>query len=128
MTPEQQALLDKARHSLKAARMLHTEGEHGFAASRACYAMFYLAETFLLGEGLSFSKHSAVHAAFGQHFAKTGRVPPELHRYLTDGMAVRHTGDYSTSPVSESESAQQIARAAEFIRVAEEELGRADAE
>ena len=36
-----------------------------FAASRAYYAMFYAAEALLQSRGLAFSKHSAVHAAFG---------------------------------------------------------------
>jgi len=62
LTPEQQALVQKARDSLKAARLLHANGQHGFAASRAYYTMFYLAEALLLREGLAFSKHGAVHA------------------------------------------------------------------
>jgi uncharacterized protein (UPF0332 family) len=37
--------------------------------------MFYIAEAFLEGKGLSFSKHSAVIAAFGREFAKTQLVP-----------------------------------------------------
>jgi uncharacterized protein (UPF0332 family) len=44
--------------------------------------MFYVAEAFLLNKGLAFGKHSAVIAAFGEHFTKTGIVPPEFHRYL----------------------------------------------
>ena len=55
--------------------------------------MFYVAEAFLLGKGLAFSKHSGVHAAFGEHFVKAGIVQPEFHRYLIRGMAVRHAGD-----------------------------------
>jgi len=56
--------------------------------------MFYVAEAFLLGKGLAFSKHSVVPTAFGEHFAKTGIVPQEFHRYLLRGMEVRHAGDY----------------------------------
>lgn len=41
--------------------------------------MFYCAEAVLLVENITFSKHSSVIAAFGQHFAKTGRLPQELH-------------------------------------------------
>jgi uncharacterized protein (UPF0332 family) len=44
--------------------------------------MFYVAQAFLLGDGLAFSKHSAVISAFGQHFTKTGRAPADFHRYL----------------------------------------------
>jgi uncharacterized protein (UPF0332 family) len=56
--------------------------------------MFYIAEACLLDKGLAFSKHSGVHAAFGEHFAKTGVVPSAFHRYLIRGMEVRHAGDY----------------------------------
>lgn len=74
MTAEQAALLQKAQKSLRAARLLADQGFYDFAVSRAYYAMFYIAEAFLLGEGLAFSKHSAVISAFGERFAKSGRV------------------------------------------------------
>jgi len=60
MTPEQAALLKKAKDSLDAARLLVERSFYDFGVSRTYYAMFYIAEAFLLGEGLSFSKHSAV--------------------------------------------------------------------
>jgi uncharacterized protein (UPF0332 family) len=75
MSPEQRKLLEKASAILDAARLLYENGQHGFAAARAYYAMFYVAEALLLGDGLSYSRHSGVAAVFGEHFAKTGRVP-----------------------------------------------------
>jgi uncharacterized protein len=94
MTLEQEALLRKAYSSLDAARLLANQKYYDFSISRAYYAMFYVAQAFLSGEGLSFSKHSAVIAAFGQHFAKTGRVPAEYHRYLIESEQLRNVGDY----------------------------------
>ncbi len=124
MTPEQRDLLVQAVDSLKAARILNDQGLHGFAASRAYYTMFYVAEAFLLGKGFSFSKHSAVHAAFGQHFAKTGVLPPEFHLYLLAGMEVRHAGDYGKArSVPPEEAAEQIARAEKFLKLAELHMG-----
>jgi uncharacterized protein (UPF0332 family) len=124
MTPEQAALLKKARDSLRAARLLSEQRFYDFAASRAYYAMFYVVEALLLGEGLSFSKHSAVIAAFGQRFAKTGRVPSEYHRYLIQGEASRNVGDYDTGPgLSEADAAEQIAHAEAFVELAERLLG-----
>ncbi len=66
MTPEVRALLDKARASHEAATLLRREGYLDFAASRAYYALFYVAEALLLERGLSYSSHSAVIAAFGR--------------------------------------------------------------
>jgi len=124
MKREQENLLSGAHDSLSAARLLHREGHHGFAASRAYYAMFYVAEAFLLGKGLAFSKHSAVHAAFGEHFVRTGIVPAELHRALIHGMEVRLTGDYDyTKEVSDEEAAEQIANAEQFLLAAKNILG-----
>ncbi|MGH8071352.1 MAG: HEPN domain-containing protein [Candidatus Entotheonellia bacterium] len=61
--------MEKTRSSVAAARLLLEGGYPDFAASRVYYAMFYIAQAFLEGEGMAFSKHSAVVAAFGQHFA-----------------------------------------------------------
>ncbi len=86
--------------------------------------MFYVAEAFLLGEGVAFSKHSAVIPAFGQRFAKTGRVPPEFHRYLIQAEDSRNVGDYDiTSGLSESDAAEQIVRAEKFLELAERMIG-----
>jgi uncharacterized protein (UPF0332 family) len=124
MTPSQEKLRGAARESLSAARLLHREGHHGFAASRAYYAMFYVAEAVLLGKGLAFSKHSAVHAAFGEHFVRTGLLPSRLHRALIHGMELRLTGDYDyTEEVSPEDAAEQIAEAEFFMDVAGKILG-----
>jgi len=119
MSPEQSELVEKAKESLRAARLLHEQGFHGFSASRSYYAMFYLAEALLLGEGLSFSKHSAVHAAFGERFVKTGRVAPEFHRSLIRAMEVRQVGDYDSIELDGEESAEQVAKAEDFLAMAE---------
>jgi uncharacterized protein (UPF0332 family) len=126
LTQHQQALIAKARQSLEAADVLHAHGHYEFAAGRAYYSMFYLAEAFLEGDGLAFSKHSAVHAAFGQRFAKTGKLPAKFHRYLIEGIEVRHVGDYGMSPVSEGDSSEQMDRAKDFLRLAEERLRSTD--
>ncbi len=124
MTPEQTALLQKARASLQAARLLASKGFYDFAVSRTYYTMFYVAEAFLLGDGLAFSKHSAVIAAFGQRYAKTGKVPQEYHRYLIEGAGSRNIGDYDiTSTLSKDEAAEQMGHAEKFLELAEKHLG-----
>jgi uncharacterized protein (UPF0332 family) len=121
--PEQTALVQKARDSLRAAKLLADDGLYDFAASRAYYTMFYLAEACLLGRGLSFSKHAAVIAGFGQHFAKPGLAPVKFHRYLIDGQDRRTVGDYSIGPgLTEAQAAGQIAHAEEFLTWSEHAL------
>ena len=116
MTREQAALVKKARDSLRGAKLLAGDGLHDFAASRAYYTMFYVAEALLLGEGLSFSEHAAVMAAFGRRFARTGVIPAEFHRYSIDGQDMRTVDDYSTGPgLTAAQAAGQIARAERFL-------------
>jgi uncharacterized protein (UPF0332 family) len=124
MTDDQRELLEEARDSLAAAKLLLTGGYPGYSASRAYYAMFYIAEAFLEGEELAFSKHSAVIAAFGKHFAHPGKVPTELHRYLLEAQELRHAGDYGPRErVTHEQAVEQIARAEQFLKVAEGLLG-----
>jgi uncharacterized protein (UPF0332 family) len=120
MTPEQLALLKKASDSLRAARLLANQAFFDFAASRAYFTMFYVAEAFLLDQGLAFSSHSAVIAAFGRQFTKTGLVQAEFHRYLIEGQKIRHVGDYDTGPgLTDVQAAEQIARAEQFLELSE---------
>lgn len=119
MKPEVADLLVQAQESLGAAKILHRGGYHGFAAARAYYVMFYVAEAFLLDKNLAFGKHSAVIAAFGEHFTKTGILPPEFHRYLIRGLQVRHTGDYGKArSVTLEEADLQIKLAEQFLSLA----------
>jgi uncharacterized protein (UPF0332 family) len=87
--------LRRARTSLKAAEALTEQGLYEDAVSRAYYAMFYAANAMLIRDGLDVSgKHSAVVAAFGREYAKTGRVDPRYHRLLIQGFEWRQKADY----------------------------------
>lgn len=124
MTEDQLELLQKARQSLSAARLLLAGGYPEYAASRAYYTMFYIAEAFLEGEGMSFSRHSAVIAAFGQYFARTARVPVEFHRFLIEAQALRNAADYGQlNAVTVDQATQQLTRAEQFLELAENLIG-----
>ena len=56
--------------------------------------MFFTSEALLNEIGLDFNKHSAVHAAFGKHFAQTRLLDPKFHRWLIDSFDKRLIGDY----------------------------------
>ena len=61
---------------------------------------------------LSFSKHSAVSAAFGQHFVKTGIFKEELHHMLIDAFEERNESDYGmTFSLTEKDASQALQRA-----------------
>lgn len=125
MTEDQRELLQKAEQSLEAAKLLLTNSYADYATSRAYYTMFYIAEAFLEGENLAFSKHSAVIAAFGREFARTNRLPVELHRFLIEAQALRNTGDYGQfNAVTLEQATEQISRAASFLAIAQQEIGK----
>jgi uncharacterized protein (UPF0332 family) len=124
VTADQADFLRQARRSLDAAKATAELGYAEVAVSRAYYAMFYCASALLLSEGLSFSSHSAVIGAFGRQFARTGRVPPELHRFLITAEEARSDADYVVSRrVPPGEAEEQIARAKRFLTVTEELIG-----
>jgi uncharacterized protein (UPF0332 family) len=56
--------------------------------------MFFIAEALLLEKGLSYSKHSAVHASFRKVFANKGIIDKKFHRWLLDAFDQRIIGDY----------------------------------
>lgn len=119
MSPDQEELFHKAQESIDAARLLMRGRFPAFAVSRAYYAMFYAIQAILEGEGLAFSKHSAVIAAFGKYLVKSGRVPAKFHRYLLDAYEARHEGDYAPVSKITLEAAQEhVENAAEFLVMA----------
>ena len=131
MKTEQLDLILQAKDSHLAARLLLDNGFSGFAASRAYYSMFYVAQAFLLEQELAYSSHSATIAAFGKEFCHGGNVPPEYHKFLRIAFDFRHKGDYGKRGRVSTDVAQtQIDRAGEFLRLAEDTWGqvRDDAE
>ena len=123
MIPEVEALLAKAKASNEAARLLQREGYGDFAASRAYYAMFYAAEALLLARGQSYSSHSAVIAAFGREFAKTGVLDPHLHRHLIDAQDLRNVGDYDTaSTITDAQLRELLEWTDAFLAAVEDAL------
>ncbi len=83
MNEDLQSLMAKAQESLSAARLLLDREYHGFAAARAYYAMFYVAEALLYNEfDLKFSQHGQVIAGYGKNFAKTKTLDPKFHRWM----------------------------------------------
>lgn len=123
--PEIQRLLAYAEESHKAARTLIDGGFIGFSAAQSYYTMFYLSEALLLSKGLTFSSHSAVIAAFGREFAKTGFLDPKFHRYLIDAQERREVGHYGTErKVTDGQALESHQWAGEFRQAAQMYLNK----
>jgi uncharacterized protein (UPF0332 family) len=123
MKEHSRKLLDKAIDSIEAAELLTDKEKPDMAVARAYYAMFYIAEALLNEKGLKFSKHSAVHAAFGEHFAKTKEMNVKFHRWLLDSFDKRQVADYDVDGEIERDVAvNTIHQAREFLETAQKYL------
>jgi len=84
--------------------------------SRAYYAMFYAAKAAVMSMDLEASKHSAVISLFGQHFAKSGRIPAGLHKSLKTAFDERQLADYTLDwPVSREVAEARLREAEQFV-------------
>ena len=123
MKEHSRKLLDKAVDSIEAAELIVDMGKSEMAVGRAYYAEFYIAEALLNERGLKFNKHSAVHAAFGEHFTKTKEMNPKFHRWLLDSFDKKQVGDYDVETEIESAvTVNVIHQAREFLEAAREYL------
>ena len=112
-------LIEKAQRSLVVARDILQHGHADFAASRAYYAMFYVAEALLFSLGQSYVKHSSVISAFGREFSKKGIIDAKFHRMLIDAQDLRNVGDYGVQTHIPAEHVEEVCSwAEEFISAA----------
>ena len=76
--------LTRATSALNASEALVSRKLFDDAISRSYYAMFYAARALLIRDRVTVgSKHSAVIAAFGREYAKTGKIDPRYIRCLS---------------------------------------------
>jgi uncharacterized protein (UPF0332 family) len=73
--------LTRATNALNASEALTSRKLFDDAISRSYYAMFYAARALLIRDRITVgSKHSAVIAAFGREYAKTGKIDPRYRQ------------------------------------------------
>lgn len=119
MKEEARKLLEKGKRAAHAAETLLREGDYEFAAGRAYYAMLHAAQALLREQDLRYRKHASVHAAFGEHFAKPGRLDPKYHRWLLDAFDDRIRGDYDADVSFDRETViKRLDQAREFLQEA----------
>lgn len=105
---EIQALLNKAERAIGSAKTELQAGNLDFAASRAYYASFYVAEALLLTENYRFSSHGKVIGQYGRRFARTEALDRSFHQVLLRGYRLRQVGDYAALAEIESELVEEL--------------------
>jgi uncharacterized protein (UPF0332 family) len=121
-------LLEKAERAIQAADVLLITVGAEFAAGRAYYAMFYTAEALLHECDQKFSKHGALHAAYGKEFTKSGLLDPKFHRWLLNAFDVRLQEDYDAETLVSGERVEEMLEQARiFLAAAREFLSKEEA-
>jgi uncharacterized protein (UPF0332 family) len=123
MKERSEKLLAKALDAVEVAEAILDMHKPEFAAGRAYYAMFYVAEALLYDKGLEFHTHGQVLGAYGKVFAKTKELDPKFHSILRTGFDARISGDYDIdSNITEQLVGDMINQAREFLEAAREYL------
>jgi uncharacterized protein (UPF0332 family) len=119
--------LERARQDLEAAKSNLDSGFYAVTVTRAYYAMFYAASALLASKGMAPSKHSAVLAAFGEHFAKPELIEAEYAKALGHAYDARLDSDYDVTFTTDRPLAQDVLDEAQrFVTRAEQYLREVD--
>jgi uncharacterized protein (UPF0332 family) len=123
MKERSEKLFAKALDAIEVAEAVLDMGKPDFAAGRAYYAMFYIAEALLYEKGMEFHTHGQVIGAYGKVFAKTKELDPKFHRIVRTGFDARISGDYDVdSNITNELVADMINQAREFLDAARKYL------
>ena len=122
MSDARQLFLEKAVESLAGAETEFASGRYNNCANRSYYSCFQAAIAALLQTGIH---PSGAHAGWGHGFVQAQFVgllinrrkqyPVALRETLARLLILRHTADYSTEQVSQTQASRSLRRAQDFL-------------
>jgi uncharacterized protein (UPF0332 family) len=111
------AMLEAARHKLRASRLLLGAGEYGDAASRAYYAVYHSISALHLTQDRTYSSHAQAIGKFNKFYVKEGVFPQVYAKTIARLFEDRQTGDYGIAPgVTQSEAEQDVVDAEQIVQ------------
>jgi hypothetical protein len=119
------AHLRKAHERLKDAEGMLSLSRYAGTVNRTYYVMFEAASALLSSINMEFDTHYGVKIKFGELFVKTGRVDQKFGRYFSQALELREDADYALdarAEVPRDVAQEQLRRASEFLKMAEEVL------
>ena len=124
-----QARLDKAHDDLITARDNLSQGHWRGAVNRAYYTIFHIASAALLWVDVERTRHSGIHAAFGEFLVKPGKIEPEIGDIYTRARKAREVQDYDLRavPLTAQEAGDVVASAERFVARLESYLRQEEA-
>jgi len=113
-------LLQLAQDELETAQLLLDNDRHRACISRAYYAMYHASQALLEVKSITSKTHKGTIQQFGLHFIKTGELPIEMARALTDGYDLRQLSDYEETIFLTRQQAEIVLNSAqEFVSQAQ---------
>ncbi len=113
--------LEKAKDTLKSAKLLYDNNDFIGANNRAYYSIFYAIRAVLALEKIDFKRHKDVIAYFNHNYIKTEIFSRKLGKKIAQAQSIREDSDYDDEYVPSSEKTLiQIETASELIAVVEE--------
>ncbi len=113
MKPETHQWLEKAQHTLEAARRDLTAEDAGNAISRAYYAAFHAATAALEEASLTAQSHKGIHNLFYRKFVETGKIDGQHNQAFSRLFQNRQEADYTFGTVFSLQDAADAIRQAE---------------
>ena len=105
--------LAKAAETLETAkRDMHAE-DYASANNRAYYCIFHAMRAVIALDGEDYKKHSAVIARFTMNYLKTGILPREFGKLISNASLIRNRSDYEDFYICSIEDTQRLVEGAE---------------
>ena len=112
--------LEKAKQTLKSAKLLYDNNDFTGANNRAYYSIFYAIRAVLALERVDFKRHKDVIAYFNKNYIKTEIFPRKMGSKIAQAQNIREDSDYDDEYEPSSEKTlQQIETANELIKMVE---------
>lgn len=109
-------LLTLAEEDLKTSQLLLDNERYRVCISRAYYAMYYGAQALLKAKNVKSRTHKGLIQQFNQHFVKSGDLPIDMSKALSDNYDLRQLSDYEEAVVMNREQAEKaLAASVRFI-------------
>lgn len=117
----------KSRRALRSARLSLDDGDTDGTINRSYYAVLNAARAGLLSAGVPEDKlpktHSGLISAFGERVVKSGKVEPELGRFMNKAEGLRLRADYTGVELDTATAEETLTDAGRFVRSVERAFG-----
>ena len=112
--------LEKAKDTLKSAKLLYDNNDFIGANNRAYYSIFYAIRAVLALEKIDFKRHKDVIAYFNHNYIKTEIFSRKLGKKIAQAQSIREDSDYDDEfTVRPEATKEQIDTAEELIKMVE---------